>query len=80
MVARRILKQIAWISGFVFLWIKFKRKKSFQELKLEAEENSFALEGGKVILFIVGMVMLTATLAFLFAFIFRIINDFYKNL
>ena len=75
MVAGRILKEIAWIIGFIFLWIKFKGKKSLQELELEAEENSFAIEGGKVILFIVGMIMLAGTLTFLFMVIYRIIKD-----
>ena len=47
MVVGRILKQIAWVCGFVSLWTKFREKKSFQELKLEAEDNSFSSEGGK---------------------------------
>jgi hypothetical protein len=80
MVARYILKRIAWIVGFVFLWTKFKGKKSFNELQLKAEENSFSLEGGKVILFIVGLIILIPTIFFLFAFIFRLIIDFFKNL
>ncbi len=79
MEGRGILKAVFQIIGFIFLWIKFKGKKSFQDLKLEAEENSFAIEGGKVILFIVGIIMLIGTLAFLFVVIYRIIVDFFKN-
>ena len=78
MATGRILKGIAWTIGFIYLWIKFKGNKSVQELKSEAEEHSFVIEGGKVILFIVGMIMLAATLTFLFVVIYRIIIDFFK--
>ena len=70
MVVGRILKQIAWVCGFVSLWTKFREKKSFQELKLEAEDNSFSSEGGKIILSIVGIIMLTGVLIAFFMTIY----------
>lgn len=70
-----ILEFIGEIIGVSFLWIKNKGKKSLSELKKEVEDQSFSIEGGKVILFIVGIIMLVAILTFLFGIIYRIIID-----
>ena len=75
-----VLNAIASLIGISFLWVKFRGKKSIQDLRKEAEDESFAIQGVLVILYIVGMVMLTATFTFLFAFIFKLITDFFKNL
>jgi uncharacterized iron-regulated membrane protein len=73
MIVEIFLSSVSSFIGVIFLWIKFRGKKSIKELRKEAEEDSFAFEGGKVILFIVGMIMLFATLTFLFVVIYRII-------
>jgi hypothetical protein len=64
MIFDLILNTISSFIGLIFLWIKFKGKKSIKELRKEAEDESFAFEGGKVILFIVGMIILIPTLIF----------------
>jgi hypothetical protein len=74
-----ILQTISSFIGIIFLWIKFKGKKSIKELRKEAEDESFAFEGGKVILFIVGIIILATSLTFLFMLIYRIITDYFKN-
>ena len=74
-----ILQTISSFIGIIFLWIKFRGKKSIKELRKEAEDNSFSLEGGKVILFIVGMIILSTALTFLFIVIYKIITDYFKN-
>lgn len=79
MIFDLILHSISSFVGIIFLWVKFRGKKSIKELRKEAEEESFALEGGKVILFIVGIIMLTATLIFLFMFIYRMVTDYIKK-
>jgi hypothetical protein len=79
MIFDLISNTISSFIGLIFLWIKFKGKKSIKELREEAEDESFAFEGGKVILFIVGMIILIPTLIFLFAFVFTIIIDFFKK-
>jgi hypothetical protein len=80
MIIETVLNSITSFIGLIFLWIKFRGKKSIKELRKEAEDESFAFEGAKVILFVVGMIMLTTTLTFLFAFIFRLTIDFFKKL
>ena len=78
MTVELFLNSVSSFIGIIFLWIKFRGKKSIKELRKEAEDNSFSLEGGKVILFIVGMIMLAVTLIFLFMVIYRIITDYFK--
>ena len=73
-----ILRSISGIIGFSFLWLKNKGKKSISELRKEAEDESFSIQGGVVLLFIVGVIMLSGTLIFLGAVIFRIIYDAFK--
>ena len=73
-----ILRSISGIIGFSLLWLKNKGKKSISELRKEAEDESFSIQGGVVLLFIVGVIMLSGTLIFLGAVIFRIIYDAFK--
>jgi uncharacterized membrane protein len=74
-LSRLILNALASLIGISFLWIKFRGKKSIKDLRKEAEDESFAIQGVLVILFIVGIIMLVATLTFLFVVIYRIIID-----
>lgn len=78
MASSFILRTISGIIGLSFLWIKNKGKKSISELRKEAEDKSFAIQGGLVLLFIVGIVMLSGTLFFLGAVIIRIFYDAFK--
>ena len=48
--------------GYIFLWIKFRGKKSMKELRKEADENSFTHQGKLVTLFIIGIIMLAVIL------------------
>ena len=70
-----ILNALASLIGILFLWIKFRGKKSIKDLRKEAEDESFAIQGVLVILFIIGIIMLVVTLTFLFVVIYRIIID-----
>jgi hypothetical protein len=53
MIFELISNAIASFVGLVFLWIKFRGKKSIKELRKEAEDESFAFEGGKVIIIVI---------------------------
>jgi hypothetical protein len=50
MIFELILNAIASFVGLIFLWIKFRGKKSIKELRKEAEDESFTFEGWKVII------------------------------
>lgn len=79
MIFEIILQTISSFIGIIFLWIKFRGKKSIKELRKEAEDESFAFEGGKVILFIVGIIMLLGILPVLLVLIYKIIIGYFKN-
>jgi hypothetical protein len=50
MIFELIFDAIASFTGLIFLWIKFRGKKSIKELRKEAEDESFTFEGWKVII------------------------------
>jgi hypothetical protein len=79
MIVELILNAIASFIGIIFLWIKFRGKKSIKELRKEAEDESFAFEGRKVILFIVGMIIILGILSILFVLIYKIVIGYFKN-
>jgi hypothetical protein len=72
MIVELILNAIASFIGLIFLWIKFRGKKSIKELRKEAEDESFAFEGAKVIIVIVGGILILGILTFLFMMSYRI--------
>ena len=78
MASSSILRTISGIIGFSFLWLKNKGRKSISELREEAEDKSFSIQGTVVLLFIVGVIMLSSTLIFLGAVVIRIIYDAFK--
>jgi hypothetical protein len=53
MIFELISNAIASFVGLVFLWIKFRGKKSIKELRKEAEDESFTFEGWKVIIIVI---------------------------
>jgi hypothetical protein len=57
MIFELILNGIVSFIGLIFLWIKFRGKKSIKELRKEAENESFAFEGGKVIITVIVTVL-----------------------
>ena len=73
-----ILEFINAVIGFSFLWLKNKGRKSISELREEAEDKSFSIQGTVVLLFIVGVIMLSSTLIFLGVVIIRIVYDAFK--
>jgi hypothetical protein len=61
--------------GYIFLWIKFRGKKSMKELRKEADENSFTHQGKLVTLFIIGIIMLAVILPAIVMAFYIVIRD-----
>jgi hypothetical protein len=57
MIFELILNAIASFVGLIFLWIKFRGKKSIKELRKEAEDESFTFEGWKVIIIVLVIIL-----------------------
>ncbi len=71
-----ISNTIVSFVGLVFLWIKFRGKKSIKELRKEAEEESFAFEGWKVIIiFIVTILFVLLPFGLLISALISYITD-----
>ncbi len=80
MIFDLMLNAITSFVGIIFLWIKFKGKKSIKELRKEAEDESFAFEGTKVIVVVVGGTMVLGILIFLFMMIYQMFLNSWHDL